>query len=367
MVTGAVDFNRSDHRAEWLASVEAIGHWPPEQVETLPLNDQVWFSAAHLYPLRDEAATHSDPLVAAMGELRLVQVRRQVSDFSAAVTAVASAFDEASPARRQTLGAAALLSVSRLALRLGAWELLGKVLPGALGIVRSSPQSRRLSVATGLVAEWALARADHRTACLYTSDSLYHGSERQRLRGYLGLAYAMAGSWDRARLLCEEAWSAQNLQAETAGRAPFGALNLIRVEALRAMAENSEVRLENARRRFGTYSRFFETSLSRIPILHGRLALALASTSINGMNCSDEVFAIGRALAEEGRWRDCTLIDGYEWPGREEALVIESVNACSDRFSLPSPWRIDFAAAALAGVGDRPVTETGLPTVLFCI
>ena len=366
---GAAHKQETWGRGDDLAALEAAGDFPPGTDSGLSGSDRIWLSAARVFPLGDEAAEHPDPLVAAMGRLRLVQVRRAISDYARAVTDVASAFDRGSPHLRQTLGASALLSVSRLALRIGAWDLLGTVLPPALGMVRTAPQPRRLSVATGLVAEWALSRAEPLIACVYAAESLYHGSERQRLRGYLGLAYAMAGCWDRARLLCEEAWSAQNLQAEAAAKAPFGALNLIRVEALRAMTESSTVRLASARRRFHTLRPLFARAVSRVPDLHARLALALASERVEKVDCGDEIAAISREMEGEGRWRDCALLARDTHPPLTPEAVAGRVaaNACATEFNLPPVWRIDYPIGGLTGTAERPYTNNGLPTVVFCI
>lgn len=358
-------------RGAWLACLEEASSSSSAPLHDMSKEDRLWLMAARNFPLCDDAVEHPDPLVAGMGKLRLVQVRQNFDGLSVVVTEIAAAFNAAGIRRRRTLGAAALLSVARLALRMGAWQLLGTVLPCAIGLARSAPQSRRLSVATGLVAEWALVCGQPRTACLYASESLYHGSERQRIRGYLGLAHAMAGCWDRARLLCEEAWSAQNLQEEAAAKAPFGALNLIRIESLRTIAEDSPVYLDAARQRFHNSRQRFAQSPSPIPQLHSRLALALATEHCESRKMHEEIHAIQDDLFREGRWRDGELIDRKAGAGKppckKRQEIVSSLDAMGNDFELPSPWCIDFWATKLETSPPLRNTDSGLPTVLFCI
>lgn len=292
-----------------IAAEQASGrHFSALPGEALSLHEQDWLAGGHFFNFSDEASTHPDPIVADLAHLQNVQVTGSTEGLISCVESLFENLQQAELCQLQTIGCSSLLSVSRIALRTGAWKLLARTLPAGLALARNCPQRRRLSVATGLVAEWALAAGHSRLACIYATESLRHGSENQRIQGYLGFAYALASQWDYTFLLLGNALAVQNSQSNTRDRRAFGASNLVRAYAIRAIMTSSYEDLEEAERRFRDWHSVMHSNPSSMPASTALVALNVGKVA-HGQPPDEIMELVLDDILKHGRWRDLLALE----------------------------------------------------------
>lgn len=215
-----------------------------------------------------------------------------------------------------------LQKIARLALRIGSWKLLQPVLRILLDQLRSQlPTSRRMSQATGLIAEWALASLQPQIALIYSQESLAWGAEPHRIRSYVAYAHAClkTGSVrdDMDMLLSMQAAERQALLSD---RIVFGKLHQIRLACLTPSD--------------GT-SRFFSTSIENLTAMvqnflrdsnpdHPATHLAACAAAASEIDLGEFTFAVQSGinfLIRSGRWRDRLLLNQID-PSRFASLSL---------------------------------------------
>lgn len=238
-----------------------------------------------------------------------------------------------------------LQAISRYSLRMGAWSLLKQVISALLLQVRHEFSTQhRLSIATGLMAEWALAAGDGQCASIYASESLSWGSETHRIRAYLAYASLLMGpaKSSRDRLNFELSRAATEQQALIQDRHQFTLLHHLRLVLLRMMD-----RLENAKIESLTISDCSEVD----PVFDQ------CKKSSNSVVSEIAIFAywVGKwnqdsvlsrsadevaCLHEKGRWRELQLIEAMQgnkvqYLTREERQWITMLDSLSEQLVWP--------------------------------
>lgn len=127
----------------------------------------------------------------------------------------------------------------RHAIRAGSWELLAWISHALIQGSRHMPPCKLQGIAAGLLAEWALAAGDGKTAMIYARESLGSRGEVQRIRGYLALAHALIGDTDGARVQTLCAREATRQQANLSSCADFAQLQHLRIQLLLGDVEPS--------------------------------------------------------------------------------------------------------------------------------
>lgn len=120
----------------------------------------------------------------------------------------------------------------RHAIRAGSWQLLEWISHALIQSTREMPPCRLQGIAAGLLAEWALAARDGKTAMIYARESLGSRGEVQRIRGYLALAHALIGDADGARVQTLCAKEATRQQADLSSCSDFARLQHLRIQLL---------------------------------------------------------------------------------------------------------------------------------------
>lgn len=358
--------------AALIASEQSSGRKPAgTTVGELPPLLRDWLAAGHFFSFSNEATNHPEPIVANLARLQKAQRQGDIDSQVSTMESLLESIQTAGPLCLETVGTSALLSVSRVALRTGAWKLLASTLPAGLSLARQRPQKRRLSVATGLVAEWALAAGHSRIACIYATESLRHGSENQRIQGYLGFAHALAAQWDYAFLLLGNALAVQNTQEGAGDRKAFGASNLIRAYAIRSIMDRSRHHLDEAGRRFREWHSLLHSNQSSMPAVTARVALCLAHMAHHLPLDADMDLDL-REILNRGRWRDLILLESF----LPDLCLLESTHyAAIDRLNEINCGKLPKASLVDEGLSELPEVltsrNTGIPEkrplALFCI
>lgn len=274
-----------------------------------------------------------------------------------------------------------LQKMARALLRIGAWKLLRPVLRMLLDQLRSGlPSPRRMSQATGLTAEWALAAVRPRVAFIYNQESLAWGCEPHRIRSYLAYARACLNPESmRDELDLSLSMHATERQESLSGRTIFNELHQIRLNCLALLVGpvgSTEVDRDAIQRQFQA---FFDRHSTDEPKPSAATHLVTcAAAAIKGLLADISVSegAVDsslRFLAETGRWRDRQLLHQIA-PSRfaplssQESDLVEGLNQTAasvptDDFETPdSPY-----LASLPPTVEQPSVREALIAFLCCI
>lgn len=330
-----------------------------------------WLAAGHFFAFSPHAINHPDPIVSGLARLQKAQQLSAMETLPTIIHNLWQAIDCADANVKETIGASALLSIARVGLRCGAWQLLGKVLGQGLAWSRLRPQKRRLSVASGLVAEWALASGETRVAFTYARESLRHGAETQRIKGYLGFAHALADNWSQAFLFFREALASQKAQAVIHDRSAFGEANLIKAYALKAMNRREMDCLQHAKARFSEAAESLTSVKSTFPINTAALSIAYAEQALQGTTAIDTKKII-QDIEMAGRWRDCIFFArmGQEYAGLPDRIhaIIRELDALAQYFPEVESLVDEVLTYLPKNISSiAPTNRNSLPRALFCI
>lgn len=192
--------------------------------------------------------------------------------------------------------------IARYALRLGAWQLLSRCIGRLLSWVRSwLPTPYRLSLVTGLVAEWALASGNGKIAIIYASESFAWGSEPHRIRSYLAYAHLLMGSprecRDELNFVLSHAATTQ--LPELSGRRPFTSLHEYRLTLLRQETWPQE-----------SFANLLKKCLDvESPLIVPQLALLADWAMFQSSNIALFPSSVIQLFVQQGRWRDLRLAE----------------------------------------------------------
>lgn len=238
-----------------------------------------------------------------------------------------------------------LQSIARYSLRMGAWTLLKQVISALLVQVRHEFSTQhRLSIATGLISEWALAAGDGQCASIYASESLAWGSETHRIRAYLAYASSLMGppKSSRDRLNFELSRAATEQQALIQDRHQFTLLHHFRLVLLRKMD-----RLENAKIESLTISDCAEVGpvFDQCKKSSNSVVSELAVFAYWVGNWNQDTVLSGPAdevacFHGNGRWRELQLIEtmqgnNVEYLLEEERQWITMLDSLSEKLVWP--------------------------------
>lgn len=203
--------------------------------------------------------------------------------------------------------------MARACLRLGSWNLLRSLLGAQLRECRAlCPTPYRLSRATGLASEWALAAGLPEPAFAYGEESLSWGTEPHRIQSYLAYAHALQGR-DAESPLGElpflVSFEATLRQRALRERHAFSMLHSLRLRCLRLRVGSHPPDVIG----FATIAEDFEALLRIAPPESAPrnlavLALALATGSPQSLSSDDQLVEAIEFLRETGRWRDLRLL-----------------------------------------------------------
>jgi hypothetical protein len=244
----------------------------------------------------------------------------------------------------------------RACLRLGAWRMLGSLLGTQLRELRAScPTPYRMSRATGLVTEWALAAAQPALAIFYANESLAWGAEPHRIRSYLAYATQarQCGSSPLDEIHFLLSTEATRLQASLEDRHVFSLLHTLRLRIIRNLLPKCAAHAEG----WNTLKRDLMTLLEAAPedsspLHQGILSAALLPGSCSPICSAEQVQSAVCALFRMGRWRDLTLLHQSD-PERFTKLVPSAVD-----FVAQLDARSELIGLGPAGPADRPLLES---------
>jgi hypothetical protein len=230
--------------------------------------------------------------------------------------------------------------MARACLRLGAWRMLGSLLGTQLRELRAScPTPYRMSRATGLTAEWALAADQPALAIFYANESLAWGAEPHRIRSYL--AYATharqcgVAPLDEIHFLLST--EATRLQASLKDRHVFSLLHTLRLRIIRHLLPKGTAHADG----WNTLKRDLIFLLEAAPAdsspqHQGILSAALLPGACAPICSAEQVQSAVRALFRMGRWRDLILLhqSGPERFARLAANAVDFVAQLDARAEL---------------------------------
>lgn len=252
--------------------------------------------------------------------------------------------------------------MARAALRLGAWNLLSVLVRTQLRESRSAcPTAYRLSRATGLVAEWALASGQPDIAIVYIDESLTHGTEQHRMRSYLGYANVLQNRShfspldDIPFLLSIEA---TRRQVALGNRHMFSLLHAVRLRCLSLLNNDCSPSQSELARVQSDYALLIEQAQpGSSPRFLATLAVTVALPAGTISIAPGDLEAAIDFLFGAGRWRDLQLLHLTD-PTRFPRLPPRAVAFIRQMDQLGHVWTSQMP---VAGPVDRELLAA-LPT-----
>lgn len=262
-----------------------------------------------------------------------------------------------------------LQGIARASLRIGAWKLLQSTLYHLFDSLRTYlPTPQRMSRATGLLTEWALASRHPDIAFIYSQESLAWGGEPHRIRSYMAYArscFQSTGPRDEIDILLST--QAVERQPGLSSREIFGKLHEIRLDSLallNAPPPARQTKVDLIREKIFQFFKGFPHDTTAATHLV-RCTAAVMKEYLGDIIPSSDLAAAIRGLTESGRWRDRRLLNQID-PSLfspllpEETAFVEGLDQLSsilkkDAFLTPDSFYLDMLPTSISQISDQDV------------
>jgi len=134
-----------------------------------------------------------------------------------------------------------LKATGKFCYRTGKWTQLRYILSALLALSRRLKKPLCLSIATGMIAEYAISTNCLNEGMRYCNESYEYGNQPQRLNCYKSLIYSISGDLNRAELFARNAFTTLKLYDNELEFLPFGHLAYIRFYTVKHLTDSREI------------------------------------------------------------------------------------------------------------------------------